>query len=135
MRGNGSRGKATPGRAGWNPFFKADHNMELIVDLGVSEAVKRELCQGFHAKMNMAAIEQENIGRATAALGPSTPIEGVGQHMGRVQPDIYWRMRQIFGEDCWSDPKFRASYFKHNPAAKVPVKLRKTTLVVNGTRA
>lgn len=107
---------------------------EIITELRVTEAVKRELIVGHQQRMVRAAIAQENIGIASRRLGPAKPVEGLGQPIARIQADIYWAMRQKFGADCWKDPDFVKSYLDKNPGARVVTKPRKTTLIVDGRR-
>ena len=108
---------------------------ELVAELNVSEAVKRELILGHQARMTIAAIQQERVGRILRDMGPARPVDGLGEPIAKIQPDIFWAMRQKFGADCWRDKGFLKSFLRKNPAAAVPVKSRKIAVQVEGFRA
>lgn len=101
----------------------------LIAELNVPEAVKRELIVGFNLKMQLADLAQKRIGEVTRRLGAARCVEGLGAPIARIQADIYYRMRQKFGAECWKDQSFVDSYLKHNEGARVKTRPRKTTIL------
>ncbi len=82
-------------------------------------AVRDELVKGHHAKMAMARVNQARIGAASHRTGGVRGVEGLGQLRARVDADVFFRMRQIHGEDCWKDGAFLKSFLAKNPEARV----------------
>jgi hypothetical protein len=81
----------------------------LIAPIEAPAAVLAEFRSGFHTHAALAAQRQENINAASRQLENSSRLmEGIGQLKYRIDPDLYWHMRQIFGPDCWKDKDFTA---------------------------
>lgn len=91
--------------------------------------VMDEFRRGWHAQAILAEKEQEAAG---TQQGEQTWIDGVGQKMLSITPEVYHYYGQRLGYKCWSDPKFRAEFARDNPGARVRSVPRKTCLRVSG---
>ena len=89
----------------------ADPDDTLIAPIdGVSSTVLDEFRTGFRAHAVMAMKRQEELNAASARLeNASKLMDGIGQLKYRIDPDLYWHMRAIYGPDCWRDPEFTAA--------------------------
>jgi hypothetical protein len=77
---------------------------------GVSSSVLDEFRAGFKAHAVMAMKRQEELNAASARLeNASRLMEGIGQLKYRIDADLYWHMRAIYGPECWRDPDFTAA--------------------------
>ena len=77
---------------------------------GVSSSVLDEFRTGFKAHAVMAMKRQEELNAASARLeNASRLMDGIGQLKYRIDADLYWHMRAIYGPDCWRDPDFTAA--------------------------
>lgn len=46
-------------------------------------------------------------------------VDGLGQHVGRIDAEAYFQMRALYGDDCWADPEFVDAFLRDNPACRV----------------
>jgi hypothetical protein len=77
---------------------------------GVSSSVLDEFRTGFRAHAVMAMKRQEELNAASTRLeNASRLMEGIGQLKYRIDTDLYFHMRAIYGPDCWRDPDFTAA--------------------------
>lgn len=77
---------------------------------GISSSVLDEFRTGFRTHAVMAMKRQEALNAASARLeNASRLMDGIGQLKYRIDQDLYWHMRAIYGPDCWRDPEFTAA--------------------------
>jgi hypothetical protein len=82
----------------------------LIAPIEASGAVLDEFRTGFKAHAVMAMKRQEEINAASSRLeNASRLMDGIGQLKYRIDSDLYWHMRAIYGPDCWKDKDFTAA--------------------------
>ncbi len=90
-------------------MMSASESLIAPID-GVSSSVLDEFRTGFKAHAVMAMKRQEEINAASARLeNASRLMDGIGQLKYRIDQDLYWHMRAIYGPDCWRDPDFTAA--------------------------
>ena len=79
----------------------------LIAPIEAPAAIVQEFRAGFKAHAVMAMNRQEQINAASRRLeNCSRLMEGIGQLKYRIDEDLYWHMRAIYGPDCWKDDSF-----------------------------
>jgi hypothetical protein len=105
--------------------------MLLSGDLEMSAAVEREFRNGENARFTLAAIAQEKLNAAVQHEGHRT-IDGVGQLVARVDPDVYWAMRLKHGEECWNDPAFRKQALRNGLIAKPRIQNERVMVMMGG---
>jgi len=85
-------------------------NKENALEIGEIETTSSELAEHrekFKAHAAAAIERQEDINLASQEIQNATKgVEGVGQLKYRIDPDLYWHMRNLFGPDCWKDSSF-----------------------------
>jgi hypothetical protein len=106
----------------------------MLLDPGsleMSAAVEREFRCGENARFTMAAVAQEKL-NALTAREETRMIDGVGQLVGRIDPDVYWAMRLKHGEECWNDPTFRKLAIRDGLIARPCVKNDRVRVLMGG---
>ena len=79
----------------------------LVAPIEAPAAVLQEFRAGFKAHAVMAMNRQEQINAASRRLeNCSKLMDGIGQLKYRIDEDLYWHMRAIYGPDCWKDAAF-----------------------------
>jgi len=107
---------------------------ELVADLELPKAVQDEFRVGFQVKMALAAIEQEKLNQV-ARERDHRLIEGMGQLVARIDPDVYWCFVHKFGPGCWRDKGFLKDCIKKGLISKPVSKSNRTSLRVNGLKS
>lgn len=107
----------------------------LVSEVGADLAkdVIEEFRLGWQMDCVMAEIRQRNIAAATRNIEACT-VEGLGQHVARIDLTafLYWDRRT--GGECWRDKTFLKEFLRDNPEARVKYRPRTTSLQVNGFR-
>jgi hypothetical protein len=92
----------------------------LIAPIEAPAAVVEEFRTGFRAHAVMALKRQEAINASCARIeNASKLMDGVGQLTHRVDADMYWHMKALYGADCWRDKDFRNRAEKHGLIRRV----------------
>jgi len=85
-------------------------NKENALEIPEIEATRGQLAahrEEFRAHAAAAIARQEDLNAASQEVRHATTgVEGVGQLKYRIDPDLYWHMRNLFGPDCWKDKAF-----------------------------
>jgi len=85
-------------------------NQETALQIGEIAATRDELAshrETFRAHAAAAIERQDELNAASQTVEHATTgVEGVGQLKYRIDPDLYWHMRNLFGPDCWKDESF-----------------------------
>jgi hypothetical protein len=109
-----------------------------ILEDGLARAAHQafldDLRRGHHAKLVTAQAMQARFAHALQAAGEETHVEGLGQRVMCVHPDIYWEMIRRYGRDCWNDRDFRRRMMADEPGLRVSSRPRNATVRVNGLR-
>jgi hypothetical protein len=106
---------------------------ELIMSLpgDLPRQVMDEFRRGWHAQAILAEQEQKAI---AAAQPVKHWMDGVGQHVMSITPEVYHYWRNRLGPGCWANKEFRREFARDNPEVRVQSIPRKTCLRVNGFR-
>jgi hypothetical protein len=85
-------------------------NHENALQIGEIETTRSELAahrDSFRAHAAAAIERQEDLNAASQEVQHATRgVDGVGQLKYRIDPDLYWHMRNLFGPDCWKETSF-----------------------------
>jgi hypothetical protein len=111
-------------------------DLSLELAKGIPDALLKELHQELIHGWNIRKVQNEAAVRRRAAFnhsGKANTVEGLGQLMLRVPPDVwhFWEMK--LGRGCWSDKGFLNYMRKHNPELFVK-STTKTQVVVQGRK-
>lgn len=103
-------------------------NVERLPD-----RVKRELIRGENARAEFDIHQQRRLKEASDLL-ETRHVEGLGQKVMLIHPDLAWRLRVKYGMSCLHDPDFRRSLLRKNPFLRVKSVPQKTVIRVDGLR-
>lgn len=91
---------------------------EVRRDLGKLETFRKaaEDC----ARLRYAEMHR----RQTAIAQANQQIEhkacnGLGEKVATIDTEVYFQMRALYGDECWSDPEFVKAFLRDNPACRV----------------
>jgi hypothetical protein len=78
-----------------------------IAEIGVTREQLAAHREEFRAHAAAAIHRQEDLNAASQQVQHATTgVDGIGQLKYRIDPDLYWHMRNLFGPDCWKDKGF-----------------------------
>lgn len=89
--------------------------------------IAQELRSGWHAKAAIAEVQQAQIAQANEVL-ERAHIDGLGQCVMSIHPDIYFGLEKLHGAGAWRDKDFRRRYLRDNPHLRVRSRSRATTV-------
>ena len=106
----------------------------IVTDVSqLPERHKRELLRGERAQAELDILLQRRLKEASDRL-ESRHIEGLGQKVICIHPNLAWRLRLKYGMSCLHDPDFRKSLLRKNPFLRVKSVARKMAIRVDGFR-
>lgn len=97
------------------------------------ELYKLELLRGERVQAELAILQQTRLKEASDLL-ETRHVEGLGQKVLSIHPNLAARLRLKFGMSCLHEPHFRRRLLERNPFLRVRSIPQKTTLRVDGFR-
>lgn len=111
----------------------------MNVSLELAKAIPEELLKQFHQEItsgwNLQKVKAEHHAKWQAKLnhsGKARTVEGLGQLVASIPPDVFHFWEKKLGKGCWSDKGFLAYMRKHNPELFVKSHSHKTQVAVSG---
>lgn len=95
------------------PLFK----MIKGLSAEMAHAVEKELRSGIMLEQRIAAARNSQLSSTNRRKHRS--VDGLGQHVARIDPTSYHYWMQKVGKDCWKDKQFVREYQRDNPQSKV----------------
>ena len=78
---------------------------EIKIRLG-SDHEFRELAKlAARKRYNAMTLRQQALKQDLDSFTTKS-VNGLGQHYMRIDAEMYYQMRTIYGEECWDDPEF-----------------------------
>jgi hypothetical protein len=109
------------------------------VSKDLTNAIPDELLKDFHREIvsgwNLQKVKAEHQAKWQAKLnhsGKARTVEGLGQMVARIPPDVFHFWEKKLGKGCWSDKGFLDYMKKYNPELFVKSSSHKTALRVDG---
>lgn len=74
------------------------------------------------ARLRYAAMHQRQAALAKANQSVQhKAANGLGEKVASIDPEVYFQMRAIYGDECWADGEFVAAFLRDNPQCRVKV--------------
>lgn len=89
--------------------------------------LRADLVRGEQAKAALAIVRQKRIDEANSRI-ERKHVDGLGELVMTVDADVFFRMRVLHGDECWSDEHFLKSFGDKNPGARLRSKSPKLTM-------
>jgi len=114
------------------PFLPRNVLIELCAGRCFDEYRRRRLDRLRQQRMRGLEIQRQ-MGRENAQREMRF-VDGIGQHIATIEPQIYHAAELRYGKGCWKDPDFRNHTLKRSPELRVPAPAPRF-IPVNGFRA
>src|SRR5882724_9410201 len=105
---------------------------EIITQLSKSPALakhKEEFIKGARARQQLMIWRQERLNSVNQLL-EHRRSEALGEKIASIDMEVYFQMMELYGPDCWGDPKFIEDFLEKNPGTRIRVENEKLTVAV-----
>jgi len=87
--------------------------IEAISDAELTHAMERELRFGEEFNKANAAFREEDIAKEVQDQVRS--VQGLGRMVAAVDANTWFKVRENYGDEAWSDKGFIKDYQRHHP--------------------
>ena len=109
-----------------------DAPKEIITQLSKSPALaahKEEFIKGARARQQLMIWRQERLNSVNQLL-EHRRSEALGEKIASIDMDVYFQMMELYGPDCWGDPKFIEDFLEKNPGTRIRIENPNLTISV-----